>query len=260
LGANGVSVPTTLKIYRNMTDIVPIREVIFAASLVEMRDAYRSLEVPTSTFNRYVLGHMTLMEEFTYRDIPGLISYWSNWKDYHNRTSPASMAFSKTGSVPLDINGETSDPRLWNGDTIVTDISCQHCVDDFAGFCKEVRAQGHPFTIVLGPIRAEVLTRLSRVRSLVLDRRARIGAVAKECGASLFDIAEYATLDDSCFANSIHLNARGMRVLTQELLQVRRGERPTTGLLRSCNAPLPPNTSRTAQNRPPVSRPSERSN
>jgi len=238
LGANGISVPTAEKLYTDMAALFPIREVIFAASPVEMRDAYRSnVEVSDSVFRRYVLGKMSMMEEFTYRDVLGLMSYWRNWSEYHGRTAPSSMAFSKTGAVPLDIYRDTSDKRSWDGDTITSDMACLHCVDDFASFCKEVRAQGHPFTVVLGPIRPGVLASMPNVRALDLDRRKRIRAVVRECGASLFDITDYTTLDDSCFANSIHLNARGMSALTEQFVRVRRGEIPGPSTALTCGAP-----------------------
>jgi len=61
LGANGISVPTSEQFYKQLADLYPVREVIFAASPVELRDAYRSdVEVPTPVFRRYVLGRMTM--------------------------------------------------------------------------------------------------------------------------------------------------------------------------------------------------------
>ena len=115
LGANGISVPTSEQFYQQLADLYPVREVIFAASPVEMRDAYRSdVEVPTPVFRRYVLGRMTMAEEFTYRDISGLMSYWKNWRDYHSRTSPTSMAFTKTGAVPLEIDVGAAETSDWN--------------------------------------------------------------------------------------------------------------------------------------------------
>ena len=112
LGANGISVPTAEQFYKQLADIYSVREVIFAASPVELRDAYRSdVQVPTPVFRRYVLGRMTMAEEFTYRDISGLMSYWKNWGDYHGRTSPSSMAFTKTGAVPLEIGPGSAEYR-----------------------------------------------------------------------------------------------------------------------------------------------------
>jgi hypothetical protein len=226
LGAQGISVPTAERVYKNLAALYPVREVIFAADPLEMRDAYRSnVELPDAVFRRYVLGRMTMAEEFTYRDLTGLMSYWRNWHDYHSRTVPSSMVFSRTGSVPLDISRDTADPGAWSGDAIVPDIACLHCVDDFAGFCSDVRADGRPFTVVIGPIRPEVLARMPSVRAVDADRRARIRTVVKACGATLFDITEYATLDDSCFANSVHLNGHGMSAMTEQFLRFRRGEK-----------------------------------
>lgn len=128
-----------------------------------------------------------------------------------------------------------AEPAGWNGDTIEPDITCLHCVDDLARFCREVRAEGRPFTVVLGPIRPEVLARMPRVRAVDVDRRARIRTVVEACGASLFDITSYATLDDACFANSVHLNARGMTAITEQFIRFRRGEMIAKGTPLACN-------------------------
>jgi hypothetical protein len=239
LGAQGISLPTSERVYKNLAALYPIREVIFAADPLEMRDAYRSsVEVSDSVFRRYVLGRMTMAEEFTYRDVTGLMSYWRNWHDYHSRTVPSSMVFSKTGAVPLDISRETADPSAWSGATIGPEINCLHCVDDLARFCKEVRADGRPFTVVIGPIRPEVLAKAPSVRAVDADRRARIRTVAEGCGATLFDITEYATLDDSCFANSVHLNGRGMSAMTEQFVRFRRGEKVAQRMPLPCSVPL----------------------
>jgi len=225
LGANGISVPSAEELYKEFAALYPVREVIFAADPLEMRDTYRTdVEVPPSVFRRYVLGRMTMAEEFKYRDISGLMSYWNNWRDYHSRSAPTSLVFSKTGAVPLEFGRDTADPKAWSGETIDPDLNCLHCVDDLARFCREVRAEGRAFTVVLGPIRPEVLARMPRVQAVDVDRRARIQTVLKGCGGSLFDITDYATLDDACFANSVHLNAFGMSAMTEKFVQFRRGE------------------------------------
>jgi hypothetical protein len=244
-GANGISVPTSQRIYDQLSGLFAIREVIFAVDPLEMRDTYRlDIEVPPSVFRRYVLGRMTIAEEFTYRDIPGLMSYWRNWHDYRSRANPASLVFSKTGAVPLEMGRENADPRQWSGETIELALTCLHCTDDLARYCTDVRSQRRSFSIVLGPIRAEVLERMDKVRAVVADRRARIQEVARGCGATLFDLTEYARISDSCFANSVHLNAHGMHALTEQLVRYRRGESLARGMGISCEAlPLAGSTS-----------------
>lgn len=252
LGANGISVPTSESFYKEVAALYPVREVVFAASPLEMRDAYRlNVEVPDSVFRRYVLGKMTMAEEFTYRDISGLMSYWRHWRDYHSRTAPSSMVFTKTGAVPLDISTETH-PIASLG--AFDDITCLHCVEDLARFCKDVHAQGHPFTVVLGPTQPEVLASMPTVRAIDIDRRSRIRTVVQECGASLFDITEYATLDDACFANSIHLNGHGMSAMTEEFAKFRRGEIPERGVSLACGAPLAARSVSTGQGQPSAHR------
>jgi hypothetical protein len=235
LGANGVTVRTAEHFYNEFAALYRIREVIFVAAPIEMRDTYRlDVDVPDGVFRRYVLGKMTMAEEFTYRDITGLMSYWRNWRDYHSRTAPSSMAFSKTGAVPLEIGRDTSDPRLWGGVTIEQNINCLHCVNDLAAFCRDVRSEGRPFTVVVGPIRQGVLAAIPKVRTLDADRRARIRKVAEACGASVFDVSDYMSVDDTCFANSIHLNAPGMRAMTEQFIRFRRGENIDRGTQLTC--------------------------
>jgi hypothetical protein len=235
LGANGISVPTSEQFYKQLADLYSVREVIFAASPVELRDAYRSdVQVPTPMFRRYVLGRMTMAEEFTYRDISGLISYWKNWRDYHSRTSPTSMVFTKTGAVPLEIGSGTAESRAGIGEALDLNPHCARCMSDLARFCQDVRGVGRPFTVVLGPVRPDVIEQSPEIRAVVADRRAQIQAVVQECNAQLFDITDYATLDDSCFANSLHLNAQGMSAMTAQLVRFRRGESIPKGMALTC--------------------------
>jgi len=238
-GANGISVPTSQRIYDQLSGLFAIREVIFAVDPLEMRDTYRlDVQIPTPVFRRYVSGRMSFAEEFAYRDLPGLISSWNTRRDYKTRAVASSLVFSKTGAVPLEIGQENADPGAWNGVTIDPETNCRHCTDDLLRFCNEVRSRGRPFTIVLGPIREKVLLNMPEVRAVVTDRQVRIHQVAQTCGAGLFDLTGFASVDDSCFANSVHLNAGGMHAMTEQLERFRRGESPARGMIISC-APIP---------------------
>ena len=235
LGANGISVPTSELFYQRLGDLYPVREVIFAASPVEMRDAYRSdVEVPAPVFRRYVLGRMTMAEEFTYRDISGLMSYWRNWSDYHSRTSPTSMVFTKTGAVPLQIDVGATGPRVGISEALDLSPHCTRCMTDLSQFCHDVRRKGQPFTIVVGPVLPDIIERDPRVRAVIAARKEQFRKVAEGCNAQLFDITDYATLDDSCFANSLHLNAEGMSAMTAQLVRFRRGESLPKGMTLTC--------------------------
>jgi hypothetical protein len=235
LGSNGVSAQTSEQFYKQLADIYPVREVIFAASPVELRDAYRSdVQVPTAVFRRYVLGRMTMAEEFTYRDIPGLMSYWKNWREYHSRTSPTSLVFTKTGAVPLDMGPDTAGSPTGVDEALDLSPNCVRCVSDLASFCQDVRAAGRPFTLVLGPVRPDLIENVPKVRDIVAERRAQIRSVVQACNATLFDITEYATLDGSCFANALHLNAQGMRAMTAQFARFRRGEPIPKGTALRC--------------------------
>lgn len=235
LGANGVSAQTSEQFYKQLADLYPVREVIFAASPVELRDAYRSdVQVPTAVFRRYVLGRMTMAEEFTYRDIPGLMSYWKNWRDYHSRTSPMSQVFTKTGAVPLDMGPNTAGSPAGMDEALDLSPNCVRCVSDLARFCQDVRGTGRSFTLVLGPVRPDVIENMPKVRDFVAERRAQIRSAVQACDATLFDITEYATLDGSCFANTLHLNAQGMRAMTSQFVRFRRGEPIPKGMELRC--------------------------
>jgi len=235
LGANGVSAQTSEQFYKQLADLYPVREVIFAASPVELRDAYRSdVQVPTAVFRRYVLGRMTIAEEFTYRDIPGLVSYWKNWRDYHSRTSPMSLVFTKTGAVPLDMESQSAKSPSGIDEALDLSSSCVRCMSDLVRYCQDVRGAGRSFTVVMGPVRPDVIEDMPKVRAVVAERRKQIRSAVQSCGATLFDITEYATIDGSCFANSLHLNAQGMRTLTAQFVRFRRGDPAPKGTVLSC--------------------------
>lgn len=237
LGANALPMQSAQRLYEQVAEIFPVREVILAADPLEMRDAFRAeVEIPTDVLRRYVLGKMTIAEEFTYRDISGLRAYANNWSKYHSPSDPNSLVFSRTGDAPLEINKDNSDPALWNGDTMTAETTCAHCTDALAAFCTEVRSQGRPFTVVLGPIRQEVLERYPELRAVDDDHRARVRAVVQQCGGTLFDVTSFFTFSDACFANSVHLNARGMYALTEQLEHFRRHETFAKGQLLSCGA------------------------
>lgn len=235
LGATALSVDSTEHLYGQFGAIFPVREVIFGALPFEMRDGFRAnVAVSNDVFRRYVLGKMTIPEEFTYRDISGMLSYWRNWEDYHSRAAHTSLAFSNTGAVPLEIDDKNSEPRLWNGDAIVPELACDHCTDDLISYCTEVKSRGLPFTVILGPLREAVLERRPEVRAVDDDRRNRIRTVLEQCGGTLFDASQYATFDDSCFADSAHLNSHGMRALTELFIEFRRGQISAQRLRLSC--------------------------
>lgn len=237
LGAQGISVPTAQQFYEELADLYPVREVIFAASPVELRDAYRSdVQVPDPVFRRYVLGRMTMAEEFTYRDVSGLMSYWRNWDEYHSRTSPTSMEFTKTGAVPLEIS-PTLKSGTGIGEALDLDVQCTRCMNDLAQFCRDVRGAGRPFTVVLGPVQPDVIEQNPRIRAVVADRKEQIRSLVEGCKARLFDVTDYARLDDSCFANPLHLNAGGMSAMTAQFERFREGELSWQGKTISCGSP-----------------------
>lgn len=235
LGASGLSIDSSAHLFKQFANMFAVREVIFALEPFELRNGFRAdVSVPTDVLRRYLSGKMTIAEDFTYRDIPGLLAYWKNWQDYRSPTRSTSLLFSNTGDVPLQIGRENADPQQWNGDAIGQNTACVHCTDSLDTFCREVRAQGVTFTVVLGPLRSAVLERLPDLREVDSDRRIRIRSILQGCGGGWFDVNDFATLDDTCFANSAHLNSRGMRAMTALFVQFRRRESLTPGELISC--------------------------
>jgi hypothetical protein len=235
LGAYGLSIRDSWLLYRNFVADFPVREVIFAVQTYEFKNFYLdSSPVSPDLFHRYVLGEMGAAEESTYRDVFGLYYYLTNWRDLRTRNSYVSVAFSKTGSVPLTIDRKDVDPQRWAASNIFAG-GCDHCMDDLAGMCREVRADGRPFALVLPPVRLDVLARRQDLRAMHEDRRVRISAVMRECGGVFFDVGESTAFDDSCFADFAHLNARGMDAMTGLLTRFRRGERVESESMVTCD-------------------------
>jgi hypothetical protein len=196
---------------------------------------------------------MTIAEEFTYRDISGLMSYWRNWNEYHSRTSVTSMAFTRTGAVPLEIDVSLSGPRAGFSEGLDLSPHCVRCMSDLAQFCRDVRSEGRPFTIVLGPVLPEVLEQNPLVRAVITDRKQQFLTIAKGCNAGLFDITDYAAVDESCFANSLHLNSQGMTAVTAQLARFRRGDSIAPGTL-TCGGLHLATTSSAGQQRSSIAR------
>jgi hypothetical protein len=98
-----------------------------------------------------------------------------------------------------------------------------------------------------------VLEENPRVRAVITDRKQQFLRIAEGCNAKLFDITDYAAVDDSCFANSLHLNSQGMTAMTAQLARFRRGDSIANGTL-TCGGGLHlATTSTTVQQRSSIS-------
>ena len=144
------------------------------------------------------------------------------------------MEFTKTGAVPLDIDVRAEGPRPGISEALDLSPSCARCMDDLSQFCRNVRKEGKSFTIVLGPVLPDIVDQDPRVRAVIANRKEQFRALAKGCDAQLFDVTDFAALDDSCFANSLHLNAQGMSAMTAQLERFRRGELMSKGTSLVC--------------------------
>ena len=164
------------------------------------------------------------------------------------------MVFSKTGAVPLEIGPGTAESRAGIGEALDLNPHCVRCMSDLAQFCRDVRGAGLPFTVVLGPVRPDMIEQSPKIRAVIADRRAQIRALVQECDAQLFDVTDYASLDDSCFANTLHLNAQGMSAMTAQLVRSRRGESIPKGAALTCGGPPLATTSGTLGQRASIAR------
>ncbi|HWB53039.1 MAG TPA: hypothetical protein VG722_02565, partial [Tepidisphaeraceae bacterium] len=101
LGAYGLSVGDSARLYRQLDREIAVREVIFPLHLFELRPYATAFSVRDDVLHRYLSGTMTFLEETSYRDLSGLIYYLMSWRDYRSNKGYSSVAFNAHGDVPL---------------------------------------------------------------------------------------------------------------------------------------------------------------
>ncbi len=239
-GANGLSMLEAWRFYQDGRSQFPIGDVILLANFNELRDQERDqFVVPPPTFARYVRGRISWIEELPYRDLQGIWHMVQNRKALlYSRSDYASSDFTPTGSVPLDIYGPAINATRWNAVGLADDGGCRRCGATLAAVCQEAVRGGHDFTLIMPPLTRYIRSHRSDVEARYQRGRGVMKAVMAACGGHMFDAGSVATFDDGCFVDFEHLNARGMRALTELFIQWRRtGTLPPKRSV-SCSTPV----------------------
>jgi hypothetical protein len=136
-------------------------------------------------------------------------------KEYRtSRRTYDSVDFDSGGSVPMDINYPNVDMARWNYVPVYREIIGQQ-YEELDGLAAELRSEGVLLVCVYPPVR-----RFGKERENAADAakyRARVSEILKKNGQTLLDLESQMDLDDSYFADSIHLNARGASLFSQAL-------------------------------------------
>ena len=223
LGADGLSLAEDAKLLTNVENNFPVQKVIMVLQFNELRDGTDNhFALSPSLFARYVQGKVSWIEEFSYRDLQGFLNIVQHRKTILNsRTTYSSADFTETGAVPLEIYGAQIDSARWNGIGLLKAGGCAHCLQQVRSMCEDVTRSGRQFILVAPPIspyigarRPDIVERYDRGRQIMSQ-------LMSACHGALFDIGAMASLDDDCFADFEHLNARGARAVTQLFVQGR---------------------------------------
>lgn len=222
LGAAGATPADLPLLYSYYEQVVPIDEVILLTNYFELRRSAPDLTSPKSVVLRYLQGKMSFPEEASYRDWKSLTSYVRDWKELRDRTSLNSVAFDRTGAVPVQAVAREYDPDNWAATQVTTEAGCNDCMATVESLCRTIRAQKKRFTVVLTPVMAGALKDAPQLQAMKVDRRARIQAIVTQCGGELVDLGD-APFSATCFVDLEHLNARGMSKLADIVAQRRTG-------------------------------------
>jgi hypothetical protein len=237
LGANGLSSAEYWDLYHNVKANFPISDVILISQFNEMRDTNRrAFVVPPKLFHRYVSGQVGWVEEFSYRDLVGFLFLAMNEHRFLvGRSDYTSSAFTRTGAVPLDIYGAEIDASRWNPVNLSAQDGCLHCGEMLTKMCAEVRGSGGDFTLVVPPLSPYVQGRRPDVRARYAQGRERMRAIIDACHGKMFDAEAMADFSDECFVDFEHLNAKGMRALTEIFVQWRKSGPPAKRTFVTCD-------------------------
>jgi hypothetical protein len=222
VGAYGLGVADHVRMYRLMRELQSPREVIFVGQYYEFGHDRSGLPASDDVLGRYLTGGMSFLEEGSYFQLPMLRAYASNWARLRGRTDSSSVAFNRTGSIPLDMDARKSDPEHLTA-RILTTPPCNDCMAPLAQLCRAVVGDGKRFTAVLAPLQLSAIADLPRHRAMRADRRARIRQTLDACGGTLIDGSEAPAFDDGCFADYSHLNVTGAAIFTRALIAHRAG-------------------------------------
>jgi len=139
---------------------------------------------------------------------------WHMKQDRTSRRAYSSLDFDRDGGVPLDMDFPNVDLTRWNYvfryDSM--DDGQYNALDRMAA---ELKSNGVSLVCVFPPTR-----RAGRVRENAAEAekyRSRVADILEKNGQTLINLDTTLDLDDSHFADYIHLNARGAQAFSQAL-------------------------------------------
>jgi hypothetical protein len=139
---------------------------------------------------------------------------WHMKQDRTSRRAYSSLDFDRDGGVPLDMGFPNVDISRWNYvfHYSMMDDGQYKALDRMAG---ELKSNGISLVCVFPPTR-----RAGRARENAVEAekyRSRVAEILKKNGQTLINLDITLDLDDSHFADYIHLNARGAQAVSQAL-------------------------------------------
>ncbi len=219
-GAYGLALQDQVPFYNLIRRAQPVDGVIFVSQYYEYRDRKPGITVPEDTLARYVTGRMSPFEIASYYQLSAFDHYLTRGAELRGRQNAASVAYTPSGAIPLEMDVRVSDPDHMTASVLST-TPCETCLGSLEQLCRSVAADGLRLSVVLPPVQLNAIAGIERHRLMREDRRARIKATVARCGGEVFDAGDFAPFDDSCFADYSHLNAKGMKRFTDMLIAYR---------------------------------------
>jgi hypothetical protein len=142
--------------------------------------------------------------------------YADNWRGMrtsrHSRADYNSLAFDRSGSVPLEVYYPNVDSTRW-GEVPKAALVSDEEYAQLAMLAKELRGQGIGLVLVQAPLRRRALI----AGGAELDRHwHRLETIMDQSEQKFIDLHAL-DYDDSHFADYSHLNAKGALAFTREL-------------------------------------------
>lgn len=234
LGVWGLGTAEAGRIADQFDRLYGASEIILVAQFFEMKEEpAERFAIPDAALHEYLKGNAWLAD-IEYRDFYESLRMRSRWaRSFENQHRYTSLKFSETGAAPLLIRPDQSDPSRWNPPQPFS-VECKDCMREIESMCVAFREKNIPFSVVMPPLTQWIGEHREDVRAAYADRRTRLAAVLKRCGAPLFDAAKWAKFDDACFADFAHLNATGMRRMTELFLHWREKKLTETPISINC--------------------------
>lgn len=133
------------------------------------------------------------------------------WLRSHDERTPESLRFDSGGSVPLEVFADTVDPYRWDHSPDPGMIRQSEYVE-FAGLAGDLKRRGIGLFVIQAPIRSAPLK--PQIASGLARHWLKVAQIASQNQTVFIETQESLHLDDSFFADFLHLNLRGMAALT----------------------------------------------